>query len=209
MLRVLLLLVGIMPLIGVSAAYWLNVQAGVLPGCLPPLDGCTSISSTGRYWPGSLPFKAVLLPQAAFLAILWWSASDWLKQVSSRPGHTKVILISGVVGAAALVVYVSLLGSQQPFYEFMRRFGIYFYFLGTAISQVALTWALPKSSLRTAMLFAVGTPFALGLANLAQKSLLIETDLLENRIEWIAALMMQFWFVLFYFVVARTDSSND
>jgi hypothetical protein len=151
----------------------------------------------------------VLLPQAAFLAILWWSASDWLKQVSSRPGRTNVILISGVVGAAALVVYVSLLGSQQPFYEFMRRFGIYFYFLGTAISQLALTWALPKSTLRTAMLFAVGTPFALGLANLSQKSLLIETDLLENRIEWIAALMMQFWFVLFYFVIARTDSSND
>ena len=199
MIRVLPLFVGIVPVIGVAAAFWLNVQAGVLPGCIPMLDGCTSISATGRYLPGSMPFRAVLLPQAAFLVVLWWICIEWLKQVvpASRVRH--VVLFSGVVGAVALVVYVTFLGTKQPFYEFMRHFGIYFYFFGTAISQIVLTAAMLHSRLRIAMLCVIGTPFALGVINWAQKLLLSDSDIFENRIEWISALLMQVWFVLLYF----------
>ncbi|NQV87340.1 MAG: hypothetical protein HQ492_09730, partial [Woeseiaceae bacterium] len=101
-------------------------------------------------------------------------------------------------GVAALVLYVTFLGTKEPFYEFMRHFGIYFYFLGTALSQFLLTTAMPRSSLRNAMLGFVGTPIALGLANLAQKAVLEQPNNIENRIEWISALLMQVWFVLLY-----------
>lgn len=216
MIRYLPIFVGVAPVIGVAAAYWLNMTAGTLPACMPPLDGCTSISATGRYAPGSLPFRAVLLPQAAFLAVLWWIAVEWLKTVAPVARSGPVILASGMAGAVALILYVTFLGTKQPFYEFMRHFGIYFYFLGTALAQILLTVAMPTSRLRTTMLIIIGTPFVLGILNLLQKVLIAEPDNIENRIEWISALLMQIWFVLLYVawrksglrITARTDPTN-
>jgi hypothetical protein len=216
MIRALPLFVGLSPVIGVTAAYWLNTDAGLLPSCLPLLDGCTSISATGRYMPGSLVFRAVLLPQSVLLIALWWISVGWLNALCPTARGRKAILSCGVVGAAALVLYVAFLGTTQPFYEFMRRFGIYFYFLGTALSQIILTWSMPKSGLRSAMLLVIGTPIVLGVINLVQKVVLTNPNNIENRIEWIAAALMQVWFVLLYVawrktgivVSVQTDSPN-
>jgi len=216
MIRVLPLFVGIAPILGVAAAYWLNVDAGLLPSCMPFLEGCTSISSTGRAMPGSLVFRAVLFPQAALLPVVWWISVGWLKALSPLARGRKFILICGVVGAIALVFYVTFLGTTQAFYEFMRRFGIYFYFLGTVLAQVTLTWSMPVSRLRSLMLAVVGAPFILGVINLLQKTVLADPDRIENSIEWIAALSMQIWFVLLYFawrksgiaVTVQTDPTS-
>jgi hypothetical protein len=217
MIRALPLIIGLAPIFGVTAAYWLNVDAGVLPACMPLLDGCTSISSAGRTMPGTMPFRAVLLPQAALLAMLWWISTRWLKQVSPASRSPRAIMICGLAGSIALILYVTFLGTQQPFYEFMKHFGIYFYFLGTALSQVFFTWSMPRSKLRNLMLFVIGTPFVLGLLNLLQKAVLAHPNNIENRIEWTAALLMQVWFVCLYFawrrsgiaLIVRTDSTSD
>ncbi len=216
MIRVLPLITGIPPILGVGLAYVIGVHHGVLPSCVPFIEGCTSISATGRYMPGSMAFRAVMLPQAAFLAILWWVCADWIRQISPQSRVSNAVVASGIAGAIALVLYVTFLGTEQPFYEFMRRFGIYFYFLGTVISQFLVTLAMPRSRLRIAMLWVIGTPFLLGLLNLLQKVLLDEPDKLENGIEWTAALLMQVWFVLLYYawrksgfaVIVRTDSTS-
>ena len=192
------LITGISPVLGVGLAYWLGVENGVLPSCVVFLEGCTSISSTGRYMPGSMPFRAVMLPQAAFLAIVWWVCADWIRRIAPQSRVPNAIVACGILGAIALVLYVTFLGTQQAFYELMRRFGIYIYFLGTLSSQALVTIAMPKSRLRTAMLWSVGTPLLLGVANLLQKELLIQWDSIENSIEWIAALLMQVWFVLLH-----------
>ena len=210
------LIAGIGPVLGVSLAYWLGVENGVLPSCVPFIEGCTSISSTGRYMPGSMAFRAVMLPQAAFLAILWWICADWIRQMTPQSRVSSAVVASGIVGAIALVLYVTFLGTEQPFYELMRRFGIYFYFLGTVISQFLVTLAMPTSRLRTAMFWVIGTPFLLGLLDLLQKVLLDEPDNLENGVEWTAALLMQVWFVLLYYgwrksgfaLIVRTDSTS-
>lgn len=199
LIRVLPLVVGLLPIIGVTIAYLISVRAGTVPACMPLLDGCTSISATGRYAPGSTPFAAALLPQAGFLAVLWWTSAAWLRQVAPDARSARIILICGITGAVALILYVAFLGTKQPFYEFMRRFGIYFYFLGTAISQLLLTLALPPSWLRRAMLWVILTPFALGVLNLLQKEMIRVPNNIENRIEWSVALLMQVWFVLLYF----------
>lgn len=217
MIRVLPLIAGLAPILGVMAAYWLNVGAGDLPVCMPLLDGCTSISSTGRTLPGAMPFRAVLLPQAALLAALWWISIGWLKQLSPASRSAQAIMICGLVGAIALILYVTFLGTQQPFYEFMKRFGIYFYFLGTGLSQIILTWSMPTSRLRSLMMLVIGTPFVLGLLNVIQKAVLAQPNNIENRIEWAAALLMQVWFVCLYFawrrsgisVIVRTDSTSE
>jgi hypothetical protein len=186
------------PLIGINVAYWIGADNGVLPSCFPYLDGCTSISSTGRYPPGDRVFRAVMLPQAAILAMTWYFAALWLKSLKPGTKAGTAVLVSGVTGALALILYVSYLASNDPFYEVMRRYGIYFYFVGTALAQLVLSLALDRSPIQRAMVWVTVTPFALGLVNLIQKALLGSLNSNENRIEWIASLLMQAWFVLLW-----------
>jgi hypothetical protein len=63
--------------------------------------------------------------------------------------------------------------------------------------------------LPTSMLWLSVAPFALGILNLVQKSVLpYETaDALENSIEWVASALMQAWFVLLYLAWRRSGIS--
>jgi len=198
LVRGLPLIACLAPLIGINVAYWIGVDNNVLPSCFPYLDGCTSISSTGRYPPGDRVFRAVMLPQVAILAMTWYFAALWLKSLKPGSKAGTAVLVSGVTGALALVLYVSYLASNNPFYEVMRSYGIYFYFVGTALAQLVLSLALDRSPIQRAMVWVTVTPFALGLVNLIQKALLGSLNSNENRIEWIASLLMQAWFVLLW-----------
>jgi hypothetical protein len=96
----------------------------------------------------------------------------------------------------------------------MRRFGIYGFFVGTALAQLLLSLTLVAQTrgsgtyglggLPLQMLVLAILPFVLGILNLVLKSLLDDADALENSIEWIASLMMQVWFVLLYVAWRRT-----
>ena len=208
-LRALPLVVAITPLLGINIAYWIGASNDVLPSCNPYLDGCTSISSTGRFPPGDRVFRAALLPQAALLAFTWYFAVQWLKSVRPSVRSGSAILVSGVVGAIALVLYVSYLASKDPFYEIMRSYGVYLYFGGTALAQLVLSLSLDRSPLQRAMVWVTVTPWLLGLVNFAQKAILGSLNSNENRIEWIASLLMQAWFGLLWIAWRRTRLSID
>lgn len=201
--RALPLVAGLAPLIGISLAYWVGAQHEHVPNCNPWLDGCTSISSTGRYPPGDRVFRAVMLTQAAWLAVTWYLAAIWVRNIvpSGRPDRT--IVVAGFLGALALVVYVSYLASNDPFYEIMQRYGIYLYFAGTAIAQVAVSSSLAPSRLQKTMLVLCLTPFALGIFNVLHKYVVHDINSMENRIEWFAALFMQLWFVTLFLAWRR------
>ena len=66
------------------------------------VDGCTSISSTGRYPPGDRLFRAIMLPQAVILALTWHFTVLWLKSVRPATRASATVLISGLLGALAL-----------------------------------------------------------------------------------------------------------
>jgi hypothetical protein len=203
-IRGLPLVTGLVPLIGINLAYWIGVNADVLPSCIPYFDGCTSISATGRYPPGDRLFRAIMLPQAVLLAVTWSFAVLWLRSLSPQSKAAIPALIFGLTGAAALILYVSYLGTKEPFYELMRRFGIYLYFLGTAVAQMILTLGLARSRVRQSMLWIVAVPWLLGLVNFAQKTLRENPDRMENIIEWIVSVFMQIWFVLLYVAWRKT-----
>jgi hypothetical protein len=218
LIRWLPLFIGLVPLAGVHIAHTIAVEYGYLQPCIPYLEGCTSISGTGRYPPASFLFKAVQMAMAVALPVFWYFAVKWLRALDPRWHSHAVwsIFVSGAVGALALIVYVTFLGTTEPFYEFMRRFGIYFYFLGTALAQLFLAVSLrgicktlgdrDLQRMSTVMLVLCLVPFALGLLNLAQKAMLPgdTADALENSIEWVASLMMQVYFVVVFFAWRRT-----
>lgn len=216
LIRWLPLLAGLLPFLAVNLAYWMGVSHDVLPSCFPYIDGCTSISSTGRHPPGSLLFRAVHLPQGVLLLFLWYFSVQWLRAL--HPGVRRstelVVLISGTIGGLALIVYTTYLGTTESFYEFMRRFGIYCYFLGTVLAQLFLALSFLRNAksrrspalvnMARAMLWLCLMPFVLGILNLTFKALLADADAVQNRVEWIAAVSMHAYFVILYYAWRET-----
>jgi hypothetical protein len=198
-----------MPLIAMFGAFALGVAYEVLPNCNPIIDGCRSISATGRQPPGSFLFRAIMLPNNIVLAFVWYFSVRWLEALPpglSR-GRGLSILIAGMVSVVAFIVYVTFLGTKEPIYEFMRRTGIYFGFAGGAFAQLFVALAMLRTHLKPiakAMLTLNGIVLALGVLNLVLKSVLTDPDPAENRIEWIATVLLQAWFFLLFVAWRRT-----
>ena len=211
--RFLPVLTGLLPLIAVFTAYGIAVHTAGLPGCNPFVDGCTSVSATGRHPPASFLFRAAMLPQSVLLAAYWLASLAWyraLRRALGLDSHSGgAIGWFGVTGAFFLVPYVTFLGTEEPFYEFMRRYGIYLYFLLNVIAKIVLAsrvlplarqLGIPSVLIVTRLQLALAwIPFGLGALNLLLKAILANADAAENRIEWIFALLMQLYFVLTYF----------
>ena len=211
MLRWLPLFAGIMPLVAMFGAFAIGVAYETLPDCNPIIDGCRSISATGRKPPGSFLFRAIMLPQAILLAFTWYLSLLWLRKVRADLGQGMqiTIVIAAIVNAVALIIYVTFLGTTEPIYEFMRRTGIYFGFLGQALAQILIAIALLKTSLKPlsrAMLSIMIFVFSIGILNLVLKATLADPDPAENRIEWIASIMMQIWFFVLFVAWRRTEA---
>lgn len=212
MLHWLPFIAGLMPLIAMFGAFALGVAYDVLPDCNPVIDGCRSISATGRLPPGSFLFRAIMLPYGIVLGFVWYLSAAWLRAVSPEQDRTLSlwILIVGFVSAIALILYVTFLGTKEPIYEFMRRTGIYFGFAGLAFAQLFVALALLKTGLRSvarAMLSISVIVVALGILNLVLKSTLADPDPAENRIEWITAILMQAWFFLLFYAWRKTGTT--
>jgi len=221
LLRFLPLLAAALPLIAMFGALWIGVAYETLPACFPPLDGCYSISATGRRPPGSFLFRAMMLPHTLLLVFLWYLTTQWLRSLDPdlRRSTSRAIMISGVVGALALIVYVTFLGTKEPLYEFMRRFGIYFAYLGTAVAQllVALTLARISKALHNerllklarVLLTVCAVTFGLGILNSVLKAVLLDANASENQIEWIASVLIQIYFLVLFLAWRLTGMTTS
>lgn len=210
LLRLLPLIAGVVPLAAVFGAFWIGVANEVLPSCTPIIDGCVSISATGRKPPGSFLFRAVMMPQSMLLLIVWFFSILWLRSLEPGLGRwtSRAILVSGVIGSLAMIVYVTFLGTKEPVYEFMRRVGIYFAFIGVGVAQIVIAFALHRISrssqfdrlAKTAsvMLGLCAMPLALGILNFILKSILDDAGNAEKRIEWVVFVVMQCYFFVLY-----------
>jgi len=188
------------PILVVHAAFAISVVEGFVPLCNPYWDGCTSISRAGRHgWANHL-FRAALLPYTVLLAFYWSLNQRWLRGLGS--GGSRVMLVSGWIGALFMILYVTFLGTEGASYQLMRRYGINVYFGGTFLAQVLLAvrlrglqaqgrgasprWVGPGLTWIAASVLAFGIFYVgvrLGLAG--------DRDRWENALEWAAALAMQ------------------
>ena len=212
-IRFLPLLAGLLPIVAIHASLLLAINAGAIPACIPYLDGCASISATGRYEPAVYLFKPAMTTEAVVMVIYWSLSALWIRSMSQSAGvkagpAVSITAILGIAGAIALIIYVTFLGTHAPFYEFMRRFGIYLYFLFTVVAQILLARTAIRNSemlglesvvkVSRLQLWLSLTPFAFGTLNIILKSTLDNPDPAENVIEWISALMMHVYFALTY-----------
>ncbi len=218
LLRLLPLLTGLLPIVAIHVSLVVAIHAGSIPSCLPYLDGCTSISAAGRYEPASFIFKPAMMSEWAILVFYWLLNVAWLRSLATETGangKTGIwVGIFGCTGALALILYVTFLGTQTPFYEFMRRFGVYLYFFLSVVAQIILArhTIFLAAKMRLTLVGRIGKvqlvlaliPFALGALNLVLKATLEDPDPAENIIEWIFALLMHVYFLLTYFTWRET-----
>jgi len=222
LIRLLPIITGALPIVAIHLSLVVAIHAGSIPSCIPYLEGCTSISAAGRYEPASFIFKPAMMSEWAMMVFYWLFNVSWLRSLANTAGRNsrtgRWTGIFGVAGALALIIYVTFLGTQAPFYEFMRRFGIYLYFLFSVIAQIMLArhtldlsraLALDKlERIGKAQMALALVPFFLGALNLILKSSLANPDPAENIIEWIFALLMHVYFLLTYFAWRGTGFSG-
>lgn len=219
LLRYLPLITGLLPIVAIHLSLLIAIDAGAVQGCNPYIEGCTSISATGRYVPASYLFKPAMMAEAVVMVVYWLFSISWLRslyaQAQMRTQIGTVAGVLGTVGSLFLMVYITFLGSQEPFYEFMRRFGVYVYFAGCILAQLILAIRLQTVSKVLGLSYLNGiaklqtgialVPFVLGILNLVLKAVLADSDAAENMIEWIFAFLMQCYFVLTFFAWRDTE----
>ncbi|MFK8014700.1 MAG: hypothetical protein AB8G17_04625 [Gammaproteobacteria bacterium] len=191
---------ALVPAVAIHLCFLLAVGQGFIPSCVPYLEGCTSISSTGRHGAAYWLFKATMLPQAALLFFFW----GWL---ANGLGHARVLRIVGRIGAAFLVLYVVFLGADNEIYRLMRRYGVFVYFIATFVAMVIASLRIRRRAVGTnsarILIVLCAAMLCLGLMEAPLGQFGLADNQAENLIEWNFALLMQSWFLVCW--VMRTS----
>lgn len=200
------LVAGLLPAAASLLALWLSTQAGLVPGCNPFVEGCTSISRAARHELPNHLFRALVLPAATLQALTWLLAARWLRAEGERGGALLALL--GLVAGAALVLYGSFLGTDGAAYRLLRQYGTVLYFgltclamllAGRAMERLSARGALPLGRLlRHALLTLFGLLVALGLLNALAGWWFVDPlkDRIQNASEWWGSFAMTLVFVV-------------
>lgn len=211
------LLTTALPFGVVHLCYAVSVQEGYIPGCIPYLSGCTSISASGRHGAAYFLFKAGMIPAAVVLAIFWVLCREWLVALGDRdgPGARAMVWI-GVTAAVFMGLYTVFLGSKGDFYNLMRRSGVTVYFAFSYLAQLILLARLNRLVRRGGLRLSRWIPvaqltiavalLAIGLLSIPVKNFVGgDPGPIENAIEWVFALLMVSYYALTWCAWRETD----
>lgn len=204
---------GLWPLLAVHGAWAISLNAGLIPACIPYIEGCTSISRAARQGDAILLFRAMMLPYVGLLGLFWLLNARWCALLApARVKTRRAMLGCGLVGAVFLALYATTLGVDGDFYRWLRRYGINLYFSLTVLAQMFLISIASRAEalgpgLRRGFLVLLALLLGLGLASLPLQFLLegAARDALMNALEWQYALLMVAAYPLTGLAWRRTD----
>ena len=197
-----LLLVSIIPFIAIHLSFILSVQNEYLSLCNPYIDGCYSISRVARQPSSIIIFKVLMLISALFLFFLWPRLF--------KLNYNKMLILIGRVGSLFLIMYILALGEEGFFYEIMRRFGVFIFYIFTLISQWVFTFSTQMRIRRfflknfliniivflQLLAFLLAIPFFIFFKNYGY---------IENIIEWWITLLITLWFFINFIYYKKND----
>jgi hypothetical protein len=209
---------GLLPALATILAYWISVSFELIPSCNPYLDGCVSISKAARHDLPNHIFRALVLPAATLQGLTWILCAQWLKSLDAAAGKYSFALAwIGSFAGMFLVLYGAFLGTEGGTYQWLRRYGINFYFgftylcmLLTSAKVFRLTragWLRPPIRLDRILGVLCLLVMVLELINLFAKSLLGDVQLadrIENVLEWHAASAFTLFFACLAWLWKRT-----
>lgn len=200
------LLTGLVPTVVVLVCYAVSAGGGHIPTCIPWLQGCTTISSTGRHGISYFLFKGGMIPAAVLLGLFWPLCRRWFLSLGGTDSRgLRAMAWLGVISAAFLVLYVLFLGSQGDFYSLMRRYGVTVHFAFSYLAQMLLLnrlWdqrrsgelPLPNYITNVQLVIGIGL-FVLGLVNIPIEEIIPDPEhRMERIIEWNFALLLFGWY---------------
>ena len=130
---------GFIPIAVVVVCYLIAANLGHVPWCNPLLDGCTSISATGRRGPESYIFRATMIPAAVMMMLYWVLNYRWLRSLGDPPRQaTRIALMLGILAGGFLILYTTVLGSIGEIYRIQRRIGVSMFFFFTYLTQLIM-----------------------------------------------------------------------
>ena len=197
-----LLLVSIIPFIAIHLSFILSVQNEYLSLCNPYIDGCYSISRVARQPSSIIIFKVLMLISALLLFFLWPKLF--------KPNYNKMLILIGRLGSLFLIAYIVALGEEGFFYEIMRRFGVFIFYIFTLISQWVFTFSTQMRIRRfflknfliniivflQLLAFLLAIPFFIFFKNYGY---------IENIIEWWITLLITLWFFINFIYYKKND----
>jgi hypothetical protein len=197
-----LLLVSIIPFIAIHLSFILSVQNEYLSLCNPYIDGCYSISRAARQPSSIIIFKVLMLISALFLFFLWPKLF--------KPNYNKMLILIGRLGSLFLIAYIVALGEEGFFYEIMRRFGVFIFYIFTLISQWVFTFSTQmrrrrfflKNFLINIIVFLQFLAFLLAITFFI---FFKNYGYIENIIEWWITLLITLWFFINFIYYKKND----
>ena len=128
---------GIVAILSGNLAFFISFNEGFINACFPYIEGCASISRSGRHGLAAILFKLSVLPVMTLLSIYWVITYRTIKKLIYKNSlRNSYMLVTGIIGSLFGILYTAFLGSEGDFYQLLRRVGIYFFFLGTYAAQI-------------------------------------------------------------------------
>lgn len=194
---------GLLPIGGITVSYLLAIAEGHVASCIPFIEGCTSISSTGRSPPEAYVFRITLIPSAILLALYWRLVYVWLRNMSnSLPLSVRLLPYLGAFAAVFLLVYANVVGAIGEVHALQRRIGVTVFFASNMVAQLLFTRQLlilrqrgqipPDHRIPDIKLWLCGLMLACGLLILPKYLTGWDTD---NIVEWNVALLSHLYFL--------------
>jgi hypothetical protein len=205
--RTLVILLILLPLCAANGAYFLSAYQGIVPWCIPYIDGCTSISRSARSGNALFLFRAMMIAYSVLLMYFWIYSKHWLTLLygqTTKMAH--VILWLGVAGAISLIVYVDYLGTTGEVYRFMRRHGVMIYFTLTPLAQllmlhqhykfskITLDGSINQKALQYQLIVTL-LMLLIGIVSILLGVTERKTDVSENIVEWNYSLLLTLYFI--------------
>ena len=200
------ILAGVVPVVGVNIAFWLAATAGHIPSCFVYLEGCTSVSATGRQLPESLVFKGTMLPTAMLILLYLYAARHWLQLHGDESRTARALPWIGLIAATFLVIYTSVLGSIDEAYATLRRIAVLSYLSAVLMAQLLITRRIEVLRgegkmtiapwLFRAKVVLMGIMLLLGLAVIPASLFTADSKTIERILEWDFCVLTSCYYVL-------------
>jgi hypothetical protein len=187
-----------------TITYLIAASSAHVPWCIPPLQGCTTITATGIYPPGSYVFRFGAYPLIAFMGFLFYFFNEWLERITS--GRSRLARATWYLASVACLFMTGALAVMDPINQHQWMpihtvFAISFFVL-MLVAQSLYTWEdfkLRRMECRAALAIRVATNLLqLGLLVSALLSSLIGREF-NPKYEWLITLSFFLWYSSFLF----------
>ena len=207
------LVAGILSLVTIFTTYFIAASHGSVEWCITFIQGCTSITETGIYFPEVYVLRGGLISAGVFMVVWWFCMRAWLRELRAErwSGWLRTLFMSSIFASVMMIISITLMGPNMGDREATRDLWIWhtitavIFFMVTTINQVLTSlWLKNSMKAHEIMLSTLGFKLLINVFQVAflifgAISLLVDFNLhTVNIIEWWLALLVSLYFLSSY-----------